>query len=791
MISLIQSAFSNFKFRSLFFRILFIQVLLVVVTAAVVGFLGERYSQNVVRDEVKQSSMQVLEQTRRLMDALLNDVDQITIRLAQNMAFSRALEAGGEGPAKSDADVIHDVMLESYISSPYIESISVYYARSGLVQSALTGLSKVEDSDDPEWFPLYASMHKTEGKWFVRPYPKTKTNQLNETQVTLIRTTPWVGTPINGAVVVNLNQQALFQSPSIQLIRHGEEIWMVSPDGSLAYNITTGAVVNEKEFSMVSEHMADRTSAFTGHFRGADYSFTTVTSPYTGWKYVNLIPTVSLYKSGQAIQSFMFIVMVFSIGIAGIFAFFISLKIYSPIYSLVQLVSNKKEEGKGHPPGEEKSEVTMLLAAFHSLKEKGSELEDQLRDNWPVLQQSFLQQLIQEQPHDPEERLAKFAYYRLPVTGSGFFVSVLRIDNYASYVEKYSSFDQSSIRYFIAKVGSELAGSAFRVYPLHTESRDIILICNPEEDLATEDFRAQAEAIAAATLSSIANYLNLSVSVGIGELKTSAGEISVSYQEAMEALELRAFKGAGFVSPIWLQQEREPSDQQFFRKLGEVKRDLLLHLRSEEPDRLQDALQRLHRLARQAEGLSFPLLRHSLFQLIVEMFQRASELGLVSSQPDEELTCLQEQMMWLETVEQAVRFVHDYACTINRQVHAEPAAERPSVAQQILAYIQLNFDKDISLGGIADQLKLDPSYVSRLFRQEISMTFTDYVIMLRLDKAKELLQHSTQAIKEIGSSVGYANQRSFNRIFKKYEGVTPGEYRDIHAPSKLAGDQIY
>ncbi|UQZ83067.1 HTH-type transcriptional regulator YesS [Paenibacillus konkukensis] len=791
MISLIQSAFSNFKFRSLFFRILFIQIVLVAMTAAVVGFLGERYSQNVVRDEVTRSSMQVLEQTRRLMDVLLNEVDQITIRLAQNMAFSRALEAGLEGPAKPDTDTIHDMMLESYISSPYIESISVYYARSGLMQSALTGLTKVADSDDPEWFPLYASMHRTEGRWFVRPYSKTRASQLNETQVTLIRTTPWVGTPINGAVIVNLNQQALFQSPSIHLIRPGEEIWMVSPDASLAYNITTGAVVSDKEFAVVGEHLTDRTTAFTSHFRNADYSFTALTSPYSGWKYVNLIPTVSLYKSGKAIQSFMLILMVFSIGIAGVFAFFISLKIYSPIYSLVQLVNTKKEERRDRPPDGEKSEVTMLFDAFHSLKEKGSELEVQLRDNWPVLQQSFLQQLIQEQPLDAEERLAKFAYYRLPVTRHGFFVCVLRIDNYASYVKKYSSLDQSSIRYFIAKAGSELAGGAFRSYPLHTESRDMILICNLEAAMEREDFRERAEAVAASIVSSIDSYLKLSISVGVGDLKESAADIGISYQEAVEALEHRAFKGGGLVAPIWMQQARGPADHQFFRKLGEAKRELLLHLRSEQPDRLEEALERLYELALQADGLSFPLLRHSLFQLVVDVFQRASELGLEPSRPDMELSGLQEQMQWLETVEQAVRFVRDYVGAIHRQLYSNRAEEPPSVARQILDYIQLNFDKDISLGGIADQLKLDPSYVSRLFRQEISMTFTDYVLMLRLAKAKELLQHSKLAIKEIGALVGYANQRSFNRIFKKYEGVTPGEYRDIHAPSKLAGDQIY
>ncbi|MDF2962607.1 MAG: transcriptional regulator, AraC family, partial [Paenibacillus sp.] len=633
-------------------------------------------------------------------------------------------------------------------------------------------------------------MNRTEGKWFVRQYPRSRTNNLTKTQVTFIRTAPWVGMPVKGAVVINLNQQALFQSPSIRLVRPGEEIWMVSPDGSLACNITTGLEVPDQEFAVVRNKLGSGSAAFTDRFRNTEYSFTAVTSPYTGWKYVNIIPTVSLYKSGKAIQSFMIFLIVFSIGIAGLFAFFIALKIYSPIYSLVQLVNNKKGDWGGSLPERENSELTILFSAFQLLKEKGAEMENQLRENWPVLQQSFLQQLIHEKPLHHEERFAKFAYYRLPVTPFGFFVCVLRIDNYSTYVEKYSSFDQSLIRYFIAKLGCEIAGNTFQIYPLHTESRDVILIGNPEVSLSDEHFHRMAEETGERIAESIKQYLDLTVSIGIGDLRKSAGSISETYQEAMDALERRAFKGLGLVTPCWLLDGRGPADDKFFRRLGELKRDILLQIRTEDPNCLEEELVKLQDAAASAEGLPFPLIQHAFFQLVVEVFQRAAELGL-ASQSEHELAGLQERMLWLETVATVVHFTQAYIRTTNNRFHTEKTGESASVAKQILDYTHINFDKEISLGGIADKLKLDPSYVSRLFRQEVSITFTDYVIALRLAKAKELLQHSTLTVKDIGAMVGYANQRSFNRIFKKYEGVTPGEYREIHAPSKLDGDEIY
>ncbi|MDR6879448.1 helix-turn-helix domain-containing protein [Bacillus sp. 3255] len=789
MVNLIQGAFSNFKFRSLFFRILFLLILLVVITVLIVGFFANRYSQNVVKTEVKQSSIQMLEQTRRLMDTLLNDVDQITVRLAQNRAFSEALEAGAEGPTQSDADEIRSYLLDSYITSPYIESMYVYYAASDTVQTSLIGPVKSMEMDDSAWLPYYRSMNRTEGKWLIREYPDEHKN-LSETQVTFIRTTPWASSPIQGAIIVNMNQQALFQIPSFRLMRQGEEIWMVSPDATLAFNSNTGLEVPSEEFAAIQKKLGSDISAFTGPFRGSEYSFTAVSSPYTGWKYVDLIPTYSLYKSSKEIQSFMLILMAFSMLAAVLVAFYITLRIYSPIHSLVQMVNNKKGDWKSVVPVREQSELAMLFSAFISLKEHGAEMEGQLKDNWPVLQQSFLQQLIHERSKLHEERYAKFIYYQLPVTRCGFFVMVIRIDDYHTYVNQYGSFDQSLIRYFIAKLAGELGGHFYRSYPLHTESRDIILVCNPEESMTAEAFGQGALETAERIRDAIREYLHLTVSTGIGELKQQAGDISESYREAVDALESRVFKGYGLIAASWLVREKKPGDNLLIRKLAEHKREILLLFREEPSESFEEELQKLDEAARGAEGLPFPLIQHAYFQLIVEVFQRSTELGL-PPQADNELAMLQEKLLRMETVDDVVKVTKMYIRHTSRRFHDEKRREPDTVAKQILDYIQINYDKEVSLGGIADQLQLDPSYVSRMFRQEISITFMDYVIYLRLEKAKELLKMSDLTVKDIGAAVGYANQRSFNRIFKKHEGMTPGEFRDIHAPKKLHTNEIY
>ncbi|MBB6732406.1 AraC family transcriptional regulator [Cohnella zeiphila] len=791
MIGMMRAAFSNFRFRSLFFRILFVFVSLVVLTVVTVSYLGIRYSRNVVNAEVKQSSLQMLEQTRRLMDVLLNDVDQITVRMAQNPAFAEAMNAGPEGPSDADLSAVQDDLLEAYTSSPYIVNVFVYYEASNEVQSPLTGVAKADQAEDAGWLSLYRSMNRSEGKWFVRDGSSGGSESDEpERVVTLIRTTPWVGKQVKGAIVVNLDQQVIFQSPSFQLMRPGEEIWMVSPDGALAFNSNTGKEVPAGEFDVLRSRLNAGDKAFTSRFRDRMYAFTTVTSPYTGWTYVDLITTGSLNKSGQDIQTYMLLLALIGIAAAAVASYFVTLRIYTPIYSLVERVAGPARGSGSDGSVRKTSELNLIFGAFETLKERGEAVEHQLRDHWPVLQQSFLRQLVQEKTNRHEERLAQFAYYRLPVTPFGFFVCVVRIDDYAAFVNRYESYDQSLIRYFIAKLACEAFGGGIRAFPLHTESRDVLLVCNLEQKTDEAEFRAFAERQADRIGELVREYLHFTVSIGIGERKDGAGEISDSRDEAVDALEIRAFRGFGAVAPSWRRPDRRAADHLLFRRLAEAKRDLLPLLREEQPGLLEERLRQLGDWAEDAENLPFPLVQHAFLQLLVDVAMRSFEFGL-PMQSEDELVRLQSRIKELETFEATVGFAQSFIRDVNRRFRTEKNGERAPVSARILDYIDANFDKEISLGGIAERLQLDPSYVSRLFRQEANVNFMDYVISLRIDKSKELLRENRLTVKEIGAAVGYANQRSFNRIFKKVEGLTPGEYREKHVPKHLDRDEIY
>lgn len=106
------------------------------------------------------------------------------------------------------------------------------------------------------------------------------------------------------------------------------------------------------------------------------------------------------------------------------------------------------------------------------------------------------------------------------------------------------------------------------------------------------------------------------------------------------------------------------------------------------------------------------------------------------------------------------------------------AKESESVVAKAKAYIDENYQKDISLDEVSRLVDISPYYFSKLFKQEQGENFIEYLTRIRMQNARQLLMNQNYSIKEICAMCGYSDPNYFSRIFKKYEGVTPREYRE-------------
>lgn len=93
------------------------------------------------------------------------------------------------------------------------------------------------------------------------------------------------------------------------------------------------------------------------------------------------------------------------------------------------------------------------------------------------------------------------------------------------------------------------------------------------------------------------------------------------------------------------------------------------------------------------------------------------------------------------------------------------------------AFLEEHYMEDLSLESVARHFFFSSAYFSSFFKQHTSMTFTEYLLRLRLDKAKELLQDGDRKISTIALSVGFRDAGYFTRVFKRETGLAPEEFR--------------
>ncbi|OXM86733.1 response regulator transcription factor [Paenibacillus rigui] len=98
--------------------------------------------------------------------------------------------------------------------------------------------------------------------------------------------------------------------------------------------------------------------------------------------------------------------------------------------------------------------------------------------------------------------------------------------------------------------------------------------------------------------------------------------------------------------------------------------------------------------------------------------------------------------------------------------------------EKVRSYIDEHLGEDLSLVRLANVIHFNPSYLSRLFKQETGINLSEYIDEARIEKAKELLKQDEMKIAEVGVRVGYETPHSFTRFFKKSIGFTPLEYRE-------------
>ena len=99
-----------------------------------------------------------------------------------------------------------------------------------------------------------------------------------------------------------------------------------------------------------------------------------------------------------------------------------------------------------------------------------------------------------------------------------------------------------------------------------------------------------------------------------------------------------------------------------------------------------------------------------------------------------------------------------------------------SYVNYAIRFLENNYMNEIYVSDLAKTLGIEPSYFSKLFKDKVGMSPIEYLIQVRIDKAKQLLKFPQYSIKSIATAVGFPDALYFSKKFKQYTGVSPTEF---------------
>jgi two-component system response regulator YesN len=401
-------------------------------------------------------------------------------------------------------------------------------------------------------------------------------------------------------------------------------------------------------------------------------------------------------------------------------------------------------------------------------------LERQLHNSMPLVKSQLLRHWLHTPALATENRPEMTEKLQMTILPRHIVVIALRFANRTLEELNYSRADMELLQIAAANITQETLEKALAgPVELVTEPGTVLVILNGVAEWLEPKLLPGLETVRA----NLSKYLKIAVTAGISEYKPDLNRLSEAYEEALEALELRFYKGVGqtyFHREASHLQETTGQDVKLEAGLWKWEESAFEHMKAGLfAEALNDTEQWL---------TSFPdaLPRARINRRTIAFLNRLLQLvqdrqQMVPDLPNDGVG-LQEQVDRIDTLEELSAFVYQ---VIRRLVEVLNPQKKPKrKVQQALDLIAEQYASPaLSLAGVAKTLFVSSTSLSTLFKQELGINFLDYVHQYRIEKAKALLQSGDRKIQTVAKEVGYFDEAHFTKTFKKWTGQLPSQYR--------------
>nr|WP_232850456.1 helix-turn-helix domain-containing protein [Enterococcus innesii] len=472
-------------------------------------------------------------------------------------------------------------------------------------------------------------------------------------------------------------------------------------------------------------------------------------SDYNQWYHVIRLAPASVSQAIRELRSGLIVIGSLLIFLFLLVSYRIAIVATSPINRIGELLKPKKQG--------QKLEVNQLISDIDQVLHQNHDLAVKVEHQKPELESLFLLNLFRGciSEADIHLKLSQFGY-EVPET-EHFAVLLIQIDDLCGRETATSDIFLLAIENLV----SEIIPANLRFQPIISSQETQGTILKLPKTIDQKQVLTYCQKIHQAAK----DYLRIKISCGVSQSYDRLVETKLAVDNAKEALHYRMNLGEEviiFFDDIAAQLDNN-AIVQYPR---EAESTFLDAMRSGELATIKASYTEVVREIIH-ENKNPLTIESALFKLINSIVQLGQLLGADHTSLQNSRKVYQSVLNQTSLVKVEQSIYQELVLPIVETTQAKTDREIRSLSEKMVLIVHQQYDQDLSLDSIAEQLHYNANYLSNVFKKELSINFADYLQNYRLRIAKKWLRETDMTIKEIAANLQYTNSQNFIRFFKK------------------------
>ena len=503
-----------------------------------------------------------------------------------------------------------------------------------------------------------------------------------------------------------------------------------------------------------------------------EYFYQFKTSQLTGITYIALMDSGIFYRELNVLQRVCLILIVITLIMVSFLVFIMLRRNYMPLKLMLDKVKASEFTGEN----KNTNEYDLIKKAIDKMENENIANKIQLEAQNEHVQTSVLNRLLKGSLLESEQSIKEMLKEcGIVFPGDHFAVIVFQPKDFSELFKDDSNTtvnnQYKTVRYVIKNVTEELS---------HANGNSGYL-CDMDETLALvlsiagknrQNAQQQISKLAEFTQKFFLESLKITLSISVSNVHKSVHGINIAYNEAVSAIDYNLILGDEEIIDAGKLSKTVNDDYCFSFEKEQL---LINYIKTGNIEDCKTLLDELFYLSFKSNVPLLDFARCIAFDMVGTIMKLRNEMTEIDRDRLLDISSIVQRLFsWknVDALKESLMEVIEVFCKFYE------SRNNIKLKQMVMEIIMENYNNpDLSVGFIADILNINRSYLSTSFKDQAHEGLLEYINRYRIEQAKQMLMDTTLGIEQIAEKIGYTNPKALIRIFKKYEGITPTQYR--------------